>query len=695
MRHKRALLAVLIIALTGAFLIPSVVFAALQRVLTFDSPGSDPAYVVLDGAISAIAGRTGSGLEGNAESATIRRAQVRIDTSFCTQGIDRVVTYVKYSHGSGVQNIYERVQFMDSGFNLLHNREGAFLLTKGDWYPVTVDVDIVAAYVALMYAFDISYSGVRYVYLDDIHVVCNDTAPEFGSTPAAGGIVSVGVGEVGTRIVNANAMQISNTGDSLLLSSFAFSGPMASEFEMVTDSPLGVTAGNSAAVVIACTPSALGERSATLTVETNDLDEPTNTYTVTCNSEPSAEQGNYLGTCLAMGQAATFATGWTTLGGAGNPPGTQRGMMLPPGSEASYSLSLQPTWQYGIALKYRSTAPQDGQTFRLRLGAHPGFDVPVINDTDLHTYEVPGGNYRPDQFGGYTLRLNGPASDTGLIVDYVCVTQRQIAGADPGQGGGGIGGVDATCEACVYEPASREIDVFGLAVSVPDLSAIIDWLFCGLRRVIECELLPAIQGIWSMVTDTVKFLSSFRGLFDGIVTLVSDATVGNLGALGTFGGAHMNNVGGLVGNAFYDAGLADAQNQIVGGVNNVAPSVANALGGLNGGGGAASSPTASGDALADPLGGIITAFGYLFTMVPQFIGSMIDGLNTSAYVPVSGSITCSNPGVILYYPCLGFYVADNTIFQGPAMYLIPILMAVLAWDTLTWAIAKFKEAFSR
>jgi hypothetical protein len=40
------------------------------------------------------------------------------------------------------------------------------------------------------------------------------------------------------------------------------------------------------------------------------------------------------------------------------------------------------------------------------------------------------------------------------------------------------------------------------------------------------------------------------------------------------------------------------------------------------------------------------------------------------------------------------YVLDNTIFSGPVYYLVPVAIALVAWQVLGWAITKFREALT-
>lgn len=88
----------------------------------------------------------------------------------------------------------------------------------------------------------------------------------------------------------------------------------------------------------------------------------------------------------------------------------------------------------------------------------------------------------------------------------------------------------------------------------------------------------------------------------------------------------------------------------------------------------------------------LQAIAYLITLVPLIISALVTGFNAAA-VPISGSPLCGAPGDFLYAPCLGFYILDNTLFSGPAFYLLPLVIGILVFDTFIWALAKFREAF--
>ena len=89
-------------------------------------------------------------------------------------------------------------------------------------------------------------------------------------------------------------------------------------------------------------------------------------------------------------------------------------------------------------------------------------------------------------------------------------------------------------------------------------------------------------------------------------------------------------------------------------------------------------------------GGLQTIIG----LAVQIIQALINGFNAGAVSIPQGGLTCNTPGTLLYYPCLGFYVLDNTIWQGPVAYLIPIILGTATIRLLMWAMEKIRGVFT-
>ncbi len=120
---------------------------------------------------------------------------------------------------------------------------------------------------------------------------CSGTAvpvPGYGSTPAAPGPLSFGDVNQGS---SANAsFQIMEAGNTTLqVSSPVFGGTNPGDFAIKAPSPFPMSlldGGAAQSVQLTCTPTALGIRTATLTLTTNDPAKPTVSYNLACNSVP-------------------------------------------------------------------------------------------------------------------------------------------------------------------------------------------------------------------------------------------------------------------------------------------------------------------------------------------------------------------------------------------------------------------------
>jgi methionine-rich copper-binding protein CopC len=109
--------------------------------------------------------------------------------------------------------------------------------------------------------------------------------PGYGSSPAPGSTWLLGKSKVG-QPVNAN-LAISETGGATLtVSNPVLGGTNAAEFNITNAAsfPLSIPDGGPAQnLVVQCKPSALGTRTATLTLTTNDPTQPTVSYNLQCN----------------------------------------------------------------------------------------------------------------------------------------------------------------------------------------------------------------------------------------------------------------------------------------------------------------------------------------------------------------------------------------------------------------------------
>ncbi len=111
----------------------------------------------------------------------------------------------------------------------------------------------------------------------------DDASPKFSSLPVPLGVINLGSVGQGSPYDKVNALQVFNGGDSVLtLSAPVLGGANAAEFA-VTSLPPSINANGSAPVAVQCTPAGMGQRTATLTFNTNDPLVPSASYTLQCN----------------------------------------------------------------------------------------------------------------------------------------------------------------------------------------------------------------------------------------------------------------------------------------------------------------------------------------------------------------------------------------------------------------------------
>ncbi len=104
--------------------------------------------------------------------------------------------------------------------------------------------------------------------------------PEFDSNPVAGETLTFG--DKPELIESAPMLvQVSNLGDADLTLACALSGSDAASFILKT-CPTTIAGAGSGDISISCQPESLGVKIAILEVTTNDIDEPSPSYILTC-----------------------------------------------------------------------------------------------------------------------------------------------------------------------------------------------------------------------------------------------------------------------------------------------------------------------------------------------------------------------------------------------------------------------------
>jgi hypothetical protein len=393
--------------------------------------------------------------------------------------------------------------------------------------------------------------------------------------------------------------------------------------------------------------------------------------------------------------------------GAGHPPGDTDGLTMPSGVTADLELNLDTAAQYVIRLEFHRTTASTGGVFEMQLGTEPAFKVDIDpGDSGTQVFEVPAANYTPNP-GNYNmegsalykLALTAPtwSPNPGLVLDFICISVN-TEGGGPGSGGGtgdagggGLfgGGIQQTaCEECSYNPVG---DLF------QDIPRLIEWLWCGLSQLFDCVLRNVLFGLWQTIIRIIQIIAFLR-LWAGLIIERAIAWVlGNLGVLAAWIGGHIINLLTAIGTPILNfasgfingvlsllAGLWGFFQQVLVVLSAIATFLTSAVGLVGNGF----------QFVVSIVEQIWHFISQVVGIVPILIGSLIAGLNASAASIPSWAPACNNPSSLLYYPCLGMYVLDNTIFLGPVYYLVPIAIALVAWQVIGWAIKQFREALT-
>jgi hypothetical protein len=111
------------------------------------------------------------------------------------------------------------------------------------------------------------------------------TTPGYGSTPAPSSTIAFGSIVVGSTLP-ANLIVQETGGGTLTVSSRSLTGTNKADFSVTTAIPFSIVNGGPAKTVqLTCKPAAVGLRTATLTLTTNDALQPSVAYSLTCTGQ--------------------------------------------------------------------------------------------------------------------------------------------------------------------------------------------------------------------------------------------------------------------------------------------------------------------------------------------------------------------------------------------------------------------------
>jgi hypothetical protein len=248
-----------------------------------------------------------------------------------------------------------------------------------------------------------------------------------------------------------------------------------------------------------------------------------------------------------------------------------------------------------------------------------------------------------------------------------------------------------------------------------DFSEYVGWLGCRLTQLWECQLRALLYVIYTTIMSILTFMGFGRIWLSATISNGIAWANGNFitvsywlnGQFTNLGITFQNNLINLRsftlitggGAGFWDAVVAIA-NAISGMVSQLISGIGTPIIGLlqqivTGLFGIAQGLLSIiGTLLTIVMIWLSTEVSLVVNMLTGIIAALYSSFNQAAIALPLGAPTCETPGTILYYPCLGFYVLDNTIFSGPVVYLFPIFMGITAWRTLLWGMGKVKNMLS-
>jgi hypothetical protein len=409
---------------------------------------------------------------------------------------------------------------------------------------------------------------------------------------------------------------------------------------------------------------------------------------------------------------------WRLTGGAARPISASSGLAMPPGASASLAtrLSLSPSQRYAITARYRATMPTSDQFWTVALGSNVSLPVLIANQTGQQTINIPAANYPPSSGGGYDLVLAYGGTNVGLVIDYVCITQTTSSG------GSVVGFTPETCERCLYAPVGD---------LVQDVPALFNWLWCAIRRLLECQFLILITGIYRFLGDVVLIMvSTVKWVMDSLGGGVT-WTLANIRVFAFWMGGTLQNTlapGLVMVSGGGGAGFWDVLGLLIGGIRDVLVGLIEELGSTIRQLATTIERVFLGavpliDSFIKNIFGFIQGSAALmFDVVPNLLGAFATAFNGVASgnpaLPPSGGnpppppafeepggdfwgipeqITCRNvtPSAdpFMYYMCTGFFIIENTIFNGPNAILLTLIAGMIAVNTFITILRDFREAF--
>lgn len=378
--------------------------------------------------------------------------------------------------------------------------------------------------------------------------------------------------------------------------------------------------------------------------------------------------------------------GWNTVPSTiRNPFGYNKWLELPAPGSATLTLHLEPANQYQIRASFRTTSGT-ATSFTIGLG-ETTHTINIASGTALQTWTGPAQNYRANTGGEYELAVSKAAEspDPGIIVESVCVELWNTDGA-----GNGAGIITVECRDCTYRPQGDLIQ---------DFLGLIGWLWCNLSNLWTCVIKGILLGLWQTVVNIITFISFLRLWASRIIENAINWTLGNISVLWAWLGGNINNLItsllNLALNILNSLGLTGIVNSVLAFILSLPEQIASAIGTAGQIASLIWQIAATVISIVITVGGqVLSAMITILGVVPELIASVAAGVNNSSAVPAYAP-NCNDSNSLFFAPCLGMYIADNTIFSGPAYYLVPMTMGFVGFQTLMWAMHQIRDALDK
>lgn len=416
--------------------------------------------------------------------------------------------------------------------------------------------------------------------------------------------------------------------------------------------------------------------------------------------DDSADPLSDLPSCIVPNPGFDGSSDWTLTDAPPNYASIGNGSLdLPPFTQADTTISVQLRPDtYDVEIKYRAlpmlVPPLAGYSASVDWAivaadsSSLGSGYVTTDSDDFQTLDAGSFTVSSLEEPGAVFSLSGDSSTDTAQIDYVCL----IPNNTPTTGTDGPSAID--CNSC---PRTYIGDL------LHDVPEAVDWLSCSLTQVYYCDARQIMIDTQTGVENTVRGVGMLGRWFQA--TFSKQAVF--FKSLAFFLGGYLNNTALMIQDAFFYAGgastyiyedqpasLFDVLALLISGLRDVLvtalDSVVQVLSYLVPIAGMIRDIALGAFSLAESVIGAVAA--QVQNIVAVF-GAIIGAMNADP-ATIEGAPNCAADlaSGSANWICWGFYILDNTIWAGPAGYMLPILVAAAALNLLIWVFEQFKDA---